>query len=163
MRTSKRRLRMKVPRPSQAQVMKVVPWHQMCPVIMTWWRRGQKKKVKVKAKDGTVMTRGRPCPQRKRSPVLQSWALPSIFCYFLPFYFAFLVTCSPLVPSHAAQTATKSPDKSPDGSPDHSAVRYHMPSLCSPQHSTASPFNPFMDCQLIATSWWTASSWWNHT
>jgi len=26
------------------------------------------KKVKAKAKDGAVVTRGRPCPQRKRSP-----------------------------------------------------------------------------------------------
>ena len=74
--------------------------------------------------------------------MLRSWALPPIFFYFPPFISALSVTRSPLVPSRAARTATKSLDKSPDGSPDHSAVRYHMPSLCSPQHSTASPFNP---------------------
>jgi len=73
--------------------------------------------------------------------VLRSWALPPIFSHFLPFISVLSVTHSPLVPSHAAQTATESPDKSPDGSPDHSAVRYHMPSLHSPQHSAASPFN----------------------
>jgi len=57
--------------------------------------------------------------------------------YFLPFpptCFAHLVTCSLLVPSHAAWTATQSPDKSHDESLDHSAVIYHMPLLCSPQH-----------------------------
>jgi len=74
--------------------------------------------------------------------LLRSWALPPIFSYFPPFYSALPVTCSPLVPSCAARTVTKSPDKSPDGPPDHSAVRYHMPSLRSPQHSAASPFNP---------------------
>ena len=73
--------------------------------------------------------------------LLWSWALPPIFHYFPPFYFALSVTHSPLVPSHAARTVTKSPDKSPDRSLDHSAVNYHMPSLCSPQHSAVSPFN----------------------
>jgi len=76
------------------------------------------------------------------STLLRSWALPLIFSHFPPFYSALSVTHSPLVLLRAAQTATKSPDKSPDGSPDHSAVDYHMPSLCSPQHSAASPFNP---------------------
>jgi len=75
------------------------------------------------------------------SSVLRSWALPPIFSYFPSFYFTLSVTCSPLVPSRAARTATKSPDKSPDGSPDHSAVNYHMPSFRSPQHSAVSPFN----------------------
>ena len=73
--------------------------------------------------------------------VLRSWALPLIFRYFSPFISVLSVTRSPLIPSRAARTATKSPDKSPDGSPDHSAVRYHMPLLRSPQHSAASPFN----------------------
>ena len=73
--------------------------------------------------------------------VLQSWALPLIFCYFPPFISVLSVTRSPLVPSCATWTATKLPEKSPDGSPDYSAVRYHMPSLCSLQHSAASPFN----------------------
>ena len=87
------------------------------------------------------------CRQRKVKcslwpNMLRSWALPPIFRYFLPFYSVLSVTCSPLVPSRAARTATKSPDKSPDGPPDHSAVRYHMPSFRSPQHSAASPFNP---------------------
>ena len=57
-------------------------------------------------------------------------------------YPALLVTHSLLNPSRTARTATKSLDKSPDGSPDYSAVNYHMPSLRSPQHSAASPFNP---------------------
>jgi len=74
--------------------------------------------------------------------VLRSWALPPIFRYFPPFYSTLSVTHSPLVPSRAARTATKSPDKSPDGSPDYSAVRYHMPSLRSPQYSAVSLFNP---------------------
>ena len=65
-----------------------------------------------------------------------------IFRHFLLIYFALLVTHSPLVPSCAARTVTKSPDKSPDGSPDYSAVNYHMPSLRSLQHSAASSFNP---------------------
>jgi len=84
----------------------------------------------------------------RKGVMLRSWALPPIFRYFLPFYSMLSVTHSPLIPSRAARTATKSPDKSPDGSPDHSAVRYHMPSLRSPQHSAASLFNPL----------WTASS-----
>ena len=46
--------------------------------------------------------------------VLRSWALIPIFRYFPPFYFALSVTHSPLVPSRAARTVTKSPDKSPD-------------------------------------------------
>jgi len=65
--------------------------------------------------------------------------------YFLPFsliYSTLSVTYSPLVSLRTTRTTTRSPDKSPDGSPDHSAVRYHMPSLCSPQHFTASLFNP---------------------
>jgi len=45
-----------------------------------------------------------------------------------------LVTCSPLVPSCTAWTIAQSPDKLPDKSLDHSAVNYHMPLLCSPQH-----------------------------
>jgi len=60
---------------------------------------------------------------------------------FSPFILRSRSLVPPLVPLHAAWTATKSPDKSPDGSPDHSTVRYHMPSFRSPQHSTASPFN----------------------
>jgi len=56
------------------------------------------------------------------------------FLPFLPTYSALLVTRFPLVPLHAARTATQSPDKSPDKSLDHSAVNYHMPLLCSPQH-----------------------------
>ena len=63
------------------------------------------------------------------------------FPQFSTIYFALSVTRSPLVPSRAARTVTKSPDKSPDGSPDYSAVNYHMPSLRSPQHSAASSFN----------------------
>jgi len=74
--------------------------------------------------------------------MLRSWALPPIFSHFPPFYFVLSVTRSPLVPSHAARTATESPDKLPDGSLDHSAVNYHMPSLRSPQHFAASLFNP---------------------
>jgi len=70
------------------------------------------------------------------------------FSAFLPTCFVLLVTRSPLIPSCATRTTTKPPDKSPDGSLDYSAVNYHMPSLCSPQYSTASPFNPL----------WTASS-----
>ena len=60
--------------------------------------------------------------------------LGSIFHFlpFLPTCFALSVTCSPLIPSHAAQTDTQSPDKSPDESLDHSAVNYHMLLLCSP-------------------------------
>ena len=65
-----------------------------------------------------------------------------IFLLFSTIYSALLVTRSPLVPSHAAQTATWSPDKSPDRSLDHSTVNYHMPSFRSSQHSTASPFIP---------------------
>jgi len=61
---------------------------------------------------------------------------------FSTIYLVLSVTRSPLVPLHVTRTATESPDKSPNGSPDHSAVRYHMPSLRSPQHSAASPFNP---------------------
>ena len=103
--------------------------------------------------------------------VLRSWALSPIFCYFLLLYSVLSVTCSPLVPSRAARTATKSPDKSPDGSPDHSAVRYHMPSLRSLQHSTVSLFNPLWIASSLphhdrppahdeailrtASSWWT--------
>jgi len=64
------------------------------------------------------------------------------FPLFSAIYSMLSVTHSPLVPSRAARTTTESPDKSPDGPPDHSAVRYHMPSLRSPQHSTASTFNP---------------------
>jgi len=63
------------------------------------------------------------------------------FLLFSTIYSALSVTRSPLIPSRAIRTATKSPDKSPDGPPDHSAVRYHMPSFRSPQHSAASPFN----------------------
>ena len=74
---------------------------------------------------------------------------PGPYPNILPFYFALSVTRPSLIPSRAARTATKSPDKSPDGSPDHSAVDYHMPSLRSPQHSTALLFNPFG----IASSW----------
>jgi len=77
----------------------------------------------------------------RKGIMLRSWALPPIFFYFPPFYSALSVTRSPLVPLCAAQTATKSPDKSPDRPPDHSAVRYHMPSFRSPQHSAVSPFN----------------------
>jgi len=80
--------------------------------------------------------------------MLQSWALPPIFCYFPPFISALSVTRSPLIPSRAARTTTESPDKSPNGSPDHSTVRYHMPLLRSPQHSAASPFNPFWIASL---------------
>ena len=80
--------------------------------------------------------------------MLRSWALPPIFLYFPPFYFALSVTRSPLVPSRAAQTATKSPDKSLDGSPDHSAVNYHMPSLRSPQYSAASSSIPLWIASL---------------
>ena len=75
--------------------------------------------------------------------LLRSWALPPIFRHFLPFYSMLSVTRSPLVPSCAARTVTKSPEESPDRSPDHSAVNYHMPSLRSPQHPATSPFNPF--------------------
>jgi len=64
------------------------------------------------------------------------------FLLFSAIYFALLVTRSLLIPSHTTWTTTKSPDKSPDGLLDHSAVNYHMPSLRSPQHSTALPFNP---------------------
>jgi len=64
------------------------------------------------------------------------------FLLFSAIYFVLSVTRSPLVPSRAARTATESPDKSPDGLLDHSTVNYHMPSLRSPQHSAASPFNP---------------------
>jgi len=71
-----------------------------------------------------------------------------IFCHFLLIYSALLVTHSPLIPLRAAWTVTKSPDKSSDGSPDHSAVRYHMPSLHSLQHSTALPFNPLWVASL---------------
>jgi len=78
----------------------------------------------------------------RKGIMLRSWALPPIFHYFPPFISALSVTCSPLVPSCATRTTTKSPDKSPDGSPDYSAVRYHMPSLHSPQHSAVSLFNP---------------------
>ena len=93
------------------------------------------------------------------------------FLLFSAIYSALLVTCSPLVPLRAAWTATESPDKSPDGSPDHSAVRYHMPSLRSPQHSAASLFNPLWIASSLprhdgppahdgailrtANSWWT--------
>ena len=60
------------------------------------------------------------------------------FLPFLPTHFMLSVTCSPLVPSHAAQTDIQSPDKSPDESLDHSAVNYHMPLLHSlqPHHLT---------------------------
>jgi len=68
---------------------------------------------------------------------------PGPYHQFSAIYFALSVTCSPLIPSRAARTATKSPNKLPDGSPDHSAVRYHMLSFRSPQHSAVSPFIPF--------------------
>ena len=103
--------------------------------------------------------------------VLRSWALSFIFHHFSTIYSALSVTRSPLVPLCTARTATKSPDKSPDGSPDHSAVRYHMPSLCSPQHSAVFLFNPLWIASPLprhdrppthdgailrtASSWWT--------
>jgi len=103
--------------------------------------------------------------------LLWSWALPPIFFYFLPFISVLSVTRSPLVPLCTAWTATGSPDKSPDGPPDHSALRYHMPSLRSPQHSAASPLNPLWIASSLprhdrppahdgailrtASSWWT--------
>jgi len=96
-------------------------------------------------------------------PVLWSWALSFIFRHFSTIYSALSVTRSPLVPSHATRTATKPPDKSPDGSPDHSAVRYYMPSLCSPQHSTASLFTPLWIASLLPHHDETASSWWSYT
>ena len=90
---------------------------------------------------------------------------------FPPFISALSVTHSPLVPLRATQTATRSPDKSPDGPPDHSALRYHMPSLRSPQHSAVSSFNPLWIASSLphhdrlpahdgailrtASSWWT--------
>ena len=83
-----------------------------------------------------------------------------IFCRFCPFYSALSVTHSPLIPSCTARTATKSPDKSPDGSPDHSAVRYHMPSLRSLHHSTASLSNPLWIASSLPHHDETASSWW---
>jgi len=45
------------------------------------------------------------------------------FLLFSAIYFALLVTHFPLIPSRAARTITESPD--------YSAVRYHMPLLCS--------------------------------
>ena len=86
-----------------------------------------------------------------------------IFPLFSTIYSVLSVTRSPLVPLHAAQTATKSSDKSPDGSPDYSAVRYHMPSLCSPQHSTVSLFNPSWIASSLPHHDETASSWWSYT
>ena len=73
-----------------------------------------------------------------------------IFPLFSTIYSVFSVTRSPLVPLCTTRIATESPDKSPNGSPDYSIVRYHMPSLRSPQHSAVSSSNPL----------WTASSWW---
>jgi len=84
-----------------------------------------------------------------REEVLRSWTLSFIFRHFSPIYSALSVTCFPLVPLHATWTATQSPDKSPDGPPDHSAVRYHMPSLRSLQHSAASLFNPLWIASLL--------------
>jgi len=40
------------------------------------------------------------------------------FLIFSTIYYMLSVTHSSLIPSRAAQTATKSPDKSPDGPPD---------------------------------------------
>ena len=95
--------------------------------------------------------------------LLWSWALLLIFHHFSTIYSALSVTHSLLVPSCTTQTATKPPDKSPDGSPDYSAVRYHMLSLRSPQHSAASPFNPLWIASSLPRHDETASSWWSYT
>ena len=80
------------------------------------------------------------------------------FPAILPIYSALSVTRSPLIPLRAARTTTKSPDKSPDGPPDHSAVRYHMPSLRSLQHSAAPPFNSLWIASSLPHHDGTASS-----
>jgi len=100
------------------------------------------------------------------SPLLQPTNMFTALCcydpgpifHFPPFYSVLSVTRSPLVPLRATWTTTQSPDKSPDGSPDYSAVGYHMPSLCSPQHSAVSSSNPLWIASSLPHHDETASS-----